>query len=414
MSQDNRPPNDNALWRFSIISPLLHSSDCVQSMREQLIQQSHHRYITADGREIRLCPDTLRNWLSRYRAHGIDGLRDKTRKDRGQSSVPHALADSLVALRKHNPEWTVKRILQHMLDNQLWDGRRPSRSALYRYTAANNLNRRPINTPEPVRSFEFPFFGDLWCSDFLHGPKVRNGAHSHKAYLHAIIDDATRYIVAARFHLQENTRSLLTDMMLATRRFGIPKRFYTDNGSAYRSAHLRMVGGRLGIALPHTPPYRPQGRGKIERFFRSVRDNFLAGRSKTTLEKLNADLAQWITTYHQSPHRSLGCSPLERKLRDRGQQLKQIPPTQDVAHLFCMQARKKVGRDGCVGLLGKRFEIPDALPNTQLDIYYLPWEDDHVLVGKDKTRAREVDTGKNALRFEKPVRKNVNEQETNA
>lgn len=76
-----------------------------------------------------------------------------------------------------------------------------------------------------------------------------------------------------------------------------------------------------------------------------------------------------------------------------------------------MQTRKKVGRDGCVGLLGKRFEIPDALPNTQLDIYYLPWEDDHVLVGDDKLIAREVDTKKNALRYEKPVRRNNKKQE---
>ena len=76
-----------------------------------------------------------------------------------------------------------------------------------------------------------------------------------------------------------------------------------------------------------------------------------------------------------------------------------------------METRKKIGRDGCIRLMGKRLEIPDALPNTHIDVHYLPWEDDYVLVGEDKVIAREVDTGKNALRYEKPVRRNKKQQE---
>jgi putative transposase len=289
----------------------------------------------------------------------------------------------------------------------VWDGAKPSRSALYRYGRAHQLTRRSAAPPEPVRCFEFPCFGDLWSADFLHGPKVRRATHASKSYLHAIIDDATRYVVAARFHLAEDTRALLDDLMLAIRRFGIPKRLYTDNGAAFRSRHLRMVAAKLGIALPHTPAYRPQGRGKIERFFRSVREGFLTGRDKTTLEKLNTDFSTWLNHYHTTPHSTLALSPLDRKLTDTGQALKQIAPTQNIDDIFRMEQLKRVGADGCVRMFGKRFEVPDAIPGMQILVYYLPWNQEHILVGADRLRLKPIDTINNALRFDKPRRGNA-------
>jgi transposase InsO family protein len=399
-------PEDLGLWRFGIISPLLHRSEDAPSLRAQIQELAQSVFYTPSGRERRLCPDTFRDWLYRYRTCGIDGLRNKPRKDRGGTSVPPELGQALVAVRKSQPEWTVKRLLSSLREQGQWDGHKPSRSALYRYTAAHALSRAAAQPPQPVRSFEYPYFGDLWSADFLHGPMVRQGTYAHKTYLHAIIDDATRYVVAARFHLAEDIRSMLDDLMLAIRRFGVPKRFYTDNGSAFRSRHLCLVAARLSISLPHTPAYRPQGRGKIERFFRSVREGFLTGRDRTTLEKLNTDLSAWITRYHQSPHRTLGMSPLERKLSDAGPTLRQIAATQNINDIFRMVQIRRIGADGCVRMFGKRFEIPDALPGGTVPIYYLPWEQDYILAGVDKLFVRPLDTVKNALRFDKPHRGN--------
>lgn len=408
-------PYDIALWLFSIIAPLLHRSNCALSRRAELIALSQKTFLSPEGIEKQLSPDTLRNWLYRYKAHGIDGLLDKVRKDSGRTTVPPALAEALASLRDDNPELNIKRLLQKLLEQGAWDGRSPSRSALYRYAADHNLGRnQSTTTPQSVKPFEFPDFGDLWSSDFLHGPKVRMGTHAHKSYLHAIIDDSTRYIVAAHFYLEENTRSVLTDLMLATRRFGVPKRFYTDNGPAFRSTHLRMAAARLAISLPHTPPYDPQGRGKIERFFRTVREDFLAGKEKTTQKKLNADFAYWLNTYHHRTHHSLGISPLDRKLSDQGQELRQLPPNQDLAENFRMEVKKRVYSDGCVRLLRKRFEIPNALPGQYVNVYYLPWEDDHILVGPERIVAREPNLVKNAHRFEKPVRRNHNKKDDQA
>lgn len=406
MATEFRQPDDHALWRFGIISPLLHRGEHAPTLGVEIKELARRPFYTPQGREKRICPDTIRDWLWRYRTQGIDGLRSKPRKDRGATSVPESLQTALTDLRKQQPLWTVKRMLHTMRQRGLWDGRTPSRSAMYRFTAAHNLTRKATQPAQPVRSFQFPFFGDLWSADFLHGPKVRRGTTAHKTYLHAIIDDATRYVVAARFHLAEDTRSLLDDLMLAIRRFGIPKRLYTDNGAAFRSRHLRMVAARLAISLPHTPPYTPRGRGKIERFFRSLRDSMLTGRERTSLDKLNADLTKWINEYHHRRHRILGMSPLDRKLTHTGPQLKQIAPTQNINDIFRMDQTKRVGSDGCVRMFKKRFEIPDAIPGECVTIHYLPWEQDYILAGADKLYLKPLDSVKNALRYDTPRRGN--------
>ena len=128
--------------------------------------------------------------------------------------------------------------------------------------------------------FVFEKFGQLWMADFLHGPKIRVKRTKKKTYLHAIMDDSSRYVVGGKFYFSEKVESLIEELMKAGRIFGLPQRFYVDNGSAYSSRHLKIVCARLSMHLIHTRPYQPEGRAKIERFFRTVRDQFLAERCR--------------------------------------------------------------------------------------------------------------------------------------
>jgi len=412
MSEPFKQPEDYGLWRFGIISPLLHSSVDAPSTHVKITELAQRTFYRPDGRDVRLSPNTIRDWLSRYRRLGIDGLRNKARKDRGGTAVPEVLAQAVTRLRAEQSAWTFKRLLVNLRNSGVWDGRKPSRSALYRFAQKNNLQRNVVQLPHPVRSFEYPYFGDMWTADFMHGPVVRIGTYAQKSYLHAIIDDATRYIVVARFHFSEDTRSLLDDFMLALRRFGIPKRFYTDNGAAFRSRHLRLVAAKLGVSLPHTPPYTPQGRGKIERLFRSIQDSLITGRARTSLDKLNSDLAAWINQYHHTRHSTLALSPLDRKLTDAGPALKQIEPTHNIDDIFRMEHVKRIGSDGCVRLFNKRFEIPSALPGSLVTVYYLPWDNERIFIGEDRHVLKPLDATANARRFDKPRRgKPINNQQ---
>jgi len=411
MSNQLPLPLDYRLWRYSIISPLLCRGPDDPPLHAMMRGISEKPFLTPRGELRSISPATVKAWYYRYISEGIDALDNKQRCDAGVSSLSPQQQAALKNLRDTHPQLTTRKILTKLKDLKLWNGRRPSKSAMYRFVDANKLRRAPAAPPEPVRPFEFPHFGNLWCADFLHGPKVRIGQRLYKSYLNAIIDDATRYIVAASFHLTEGTRSFLSDFLLAVRRFGIPQRLYTDNGAAYRSRHLAMVCAKLSIAMPHTPPYKPRGRGKGERFFRTVREGFLDEYKTTTIQQLNHNFSAWLNQYHNSPHSALGMSPLNRKLVDEGPALRQIPPTQNINDIFRMEAIKKVGSDGCIRMLKKRFEVRDALPGEKVTVYYLPWDTDYILTGPDKLIAKVVDTHKNAQRYNKPKRRNNNQQE---
>jgi len=186
-------------------------------------------------------------------------LEDRPRKDKGESEVPKAIAGHLATLRKEYPHTNTETLLTLMVKEGRWNGVRPSRSALYRLARTLGLKRKPVDAAaiQEAHAFAYESFGQLWVADFLHGPKVRVGRHMKKTYLLCILDDATRYVVFAAFFWSEDTAVLIDGLSMAIRRFGIPKYFYTDNGSAFRSKHLALVAGRLGMHLPHTPPYRP-------------------------------------------------------------------------------------------------------------------------------------------------------------
>lgn len=402
------PPKDYRLFRYGVISPLLCRGENDPPLETAIRLVASKSFLTPYGQIRKLSASVIKDWYYRYRDGGIDALANKARCDQGTTTVPDDIQKALYNLRQTYPHLTVKKLLDKLKKQDLWDGHFPSKSALYRFTSTNNLNRDPAAPVEEVRSFEFPYSGDLWSADFLHGPKVHLGHSRPKSYLNLIIDDATRYVVAASFHPAEDTRSFLTDFLMALRRFGIPKRLYTDNGAAYRSAHLLKVCAKLGVAMPHTPPYKPRGRGKVERLFRFVREGFLDDYTPTTLEQLNHDFSLWVAHYHNKVHSALGMSPLNRKLIDEGAQLKHIPATQNVNDIFRMTVIKKVGSDGCIRIMKKRFEVRDAYPGEKIDVHYLPRDTDYVLTGPDKLIAKVVDTNKNADRFNKPGRRNSN------
>jgi len=398
---------DTALWRYGMISELLHASNNGFTLAERLKQAAERTWNHPVQGLIRIQADSLRHWIYRYRKGGVAALTDRPRRDKGQSQVPKSIADSLASLRKEHPHATTERLLDMMVKAGRWNAVRPSRSALYRLAAAMGLKRKPVGAiPGEAHAFAYDAFGQMWTADFLHGPKVRVGKQMKKTYLLAIIDDATRYIVFAAFGWSEGTAALIDGLSMAVRRFGIPARFYSDNGSAFRSRHLAHVAAKLGMHLPHTPAYRPQGRGKVERFFRRVRDQWLTGRNAAieSLPKLQAEFAQWLEEYHHRIHDGIGCSPLNKRLASP-MGLRMLPEVAQLDMFFGMQERRKVHRNGTIHLGGKVFDVKGALPGQVVDVHYLPWDLSLIHIGPERIPARPVDLLKNARRHEhNPIR----------
>jgi transposase InsO family protein len=252
-------------------------------------------------------------------------------------------------------------------------------STVHRLLARHGLMGSPKRAAETHdrRRFAFAQAGELWMSDVMHGPSVVVGERvKRKTYLIAFIDDATRVIPHAAFCFSENTRSFLPVLEQAILRRGLPQKLYVDNGANYRSKHLALVCAKLGIALIHARPYQPQGKGKIERWFKTVRAQLLTrltAADTASLTALNRRLAGWIEgEYHHSPHRGLeGATPLEQWART-GSEVRFLESDVDLADLFLQEAVRKVQKDRTVSLNGVLYEVDAALVGENVTLRFDP------------------------------------------
>ena len=397
----NPVKTDLAVWRYGIISRILHRNEAEESLENELNRLAAQPFRKPDGTLVSFSPETIRKWLYRYRHGGLPALEDAPRKNLGcHSAVPKILENRLFELRSEHPRWTLARILTQLIDEKLWNMVTPSRATLYRFATTANLHRDPhLITEPPARAFAYQDFGQLWTADFLHGPKIRVNGQKRKTYLHAIIDDATRYVVHAGFFFAEDTEVMMQELMAAVRIHGKPIRFYTDNGACYASHHLKFVCANLGIHLIHTPPGKPRGRGKIERYFRRVRDQFLDGEIPVahTLDGINKAFQQWLALYHKSVHSSLGVSPVQKRL-SRGSVCRTLPETIDIEPLFRMKRRCRVYLNSTIRLKKRSYEVVDTLPGQRVDVWFMPWDVSQVWYGPEMKPAKPVDVHHNARR----------------
>ena len=282
---------------------------------------------------------------------------------------------ALMELRRQLPRATVKCLIRQMEQRRLAAYGKLKPSTVYRFLHRHEL-MRPADVPEDRRKFEAELANDLWQSDVMHGPRVEAGGKQKKTYLIAVLDDHSRLISHGEFYLTERLDSYLDALQQALSRRGLPRKLYVDNGAAFRSKHLQHVTASLGIALIHSRPYKPQGRGKIERFFRTVRSDFLFGFTGKSLKDLNESFDLWLNEiYHQKIHSATGQSPFKR-FTANVECLRTAPA--DLMDHFRQTARRRVAKDRTITLNGRLFEAPVALIGRQVDLLYHADEPDRV------------------------------------
>lgn len=274
-------------------------------------------------------------------------------------------ACSLIGLRKQFPRAFISFLIEEMDRRALvTPGVVLSPSTVYRFLHHHGLMKSPGALPEDRRRFEAEIPNDIWQSDSMHGPELKVDGRNRKTYLFAFLDDHSRLLAHAEFYLREGLEAYLDAFRQALLKRGLPRKLYVDNGPCFRSKHLDYICASLGIALIHSRPYMPQGRGKIERFFRTLRDQFLEGFRGETLEELNLALECWIRdVYHSRPHTSTGQSPL-RRFSDHSECIRLAPKALDDS--FRKSARRRVAKDRTISLNGRLYEAPVTLIGKQV------------------------------------------------
>src|SRR5881296_4681526 len=369
-----------ALFRYGLIATLvLERLSRGELMRRAREQAALHYDIPFSARTT-ISVGTLLKWARRYRKSGLDALGPARRKDRGKSRViSPQLAQLIERLMRENPHRTGTTLLRELALSSDDPTTAPlSAATLYRFLKEQGLTQKQLLAPPAHKKFEAEFANQIWQSDMMFGPYIpRCGGGKEQAMLYALLDDASRLIPHAQFYADEGLESLLDCTRQGVAARGIPVRFYVDNGKVYRSAQLARIAATLGILIVHTPPYQPEGRGKIERFFRSVRDQFLASldlKQVRGMEDLNARLDAWIqTAYHRTPHGGLPphTTPLQRWQRDI-ERVRQLPPATDVRRLFFYRLDRVVRRDSTFLLQNRFYEAPAHLAGQKVEVRFDP------------------------------------------
>jgi transposase InsO family protein len=364
-----------AIFRFGVISDFVSPTRLAWGERARLIQHKCERsWQIPFSQRTRLCPATIRSWIRAYEKSGqqLESLYPHSRSDRGQArALDQETTLALIGLRKEMALAPLHTLIRTAHQRGVVDSEQYlAESTVWRLLKREGLMHPSEHPAIDRRRFEAQLPNDLWQSDVMHGPSVLLDGKNRKSYLIAFIDDMSRLICHAQFYRSENLNSYLDALRQALLTRGLPRKLYVDNGPAFRSFHLHQITASLGIALIHAKPYQPQGKGKIERFFRTVRSDFLPAVRAKTLDDLNLALDCWLRDlYHNREHRSTGQTPL-RRYAAHCECVRAAP--KDLSDHFRQQARRRVAKDRTVAIAGRLFEAPIALIGKQITLFYHP------------------------------------------
>ena len=363
--QDRR--RDVALFRYSLIreaaDPALSKAE-----RGRLVRALAARdHTTASGDRVRVSRNTLDRWIRDWRAGGFDALVPAARN--AEPTTPAAMLDLAVKLKREAPGRTAAQVTAIIEAAEGWA---PSERTIQRLFARLGLNTRPDGTPPAAFGrFEAAAPNDRWTGDALHGPMVGG----RKAILFAFIDDHSRALPGYRWCHSEDTVRMEAALRHGLAARGVPRSIYVDNGSPFVAAPLLRACAVLGVRLVHSRPGQPEGRGKIERFFRTVRDQFLvevSARGVGDLVEMNRLFAAWVeTAYHQRVHSETKATPLERFVA--GGPFPIPTPTQ-LHEAFLWSETRTVTNTATVSLHANTFEVDAALVGRRVECVFDPFD----------------------------------------
>lgn len=340
---------------------------------------------------------TIQTWLSLYKQGGVEMLQNRPRADKGKH-------------RKVSPEQLQQAIEQVLPDFQ--DEQRLVKMAIYRRCIERGLLAKSdcsqtsffrlvrnydlltpaSETPNKRRqAFSKAYANDMWQLDTMFGPYVKNRGRPTQTKLIACIDDASRVVPHGQFFFSDNTDNRITTLRIAFYKRGVPATLYVDNGSTYTSAEIQQICSRVGALLCHTPVRDGAAKGKIERYFLSVRRQFLIRKlDLSSLEKLNDQFHDWLENqYHMTVHSTLKMKPLDRFAMDL-ERIRFLDPSEANEELFFFEEDRCVRKDNTFQIHNIRYEAPRDLAGRKIQVRFQRSGPDRIIVYYQNQRMGEA------------------------
>jgi transposase InsO family protein len=346
------------------------------SIIERIRHVSTMVFTDETGERFQFTWRTIQTWYSRYKKDGITSMKPKPRSDKGYP-------------RKVEPEKLLEAIEQVLPS---FHGKHHNKTAIYRACIERGLLRReevapntfsrmvnqynllkPQNKTEDKRRLAFAkaHANEMWQADTMIGPYVKNGAGHTQTKLIAFIDDASRVCCHGEFFLSENADTLIKTLKSALYKRGVPEAMYVDNGSIYTSKEITQICTRLGCLLCHAPVRDGAAKGKVERFFRTVRQDFLSRLlDLSSLDALNRAFIAWVEDdYNARRHSVLRMRPIDRFGLDLSR-IRFLPPNEANDELFFVEENRTVLKDNTFSFKRIRFEAPRDLRSRKIQVRY--------------------------------------------
>lgn len=368
----DKKQEDIALFRYKIIAPVLHECGLMQGEYFRKKSKQEHE-VPHLGKKIYKVP-TFKGWLRNYRNNGFDALKPKLRSDKGSSrKIDEDLGNIIKDKVQMFPSLSPSAIYRLLIGEGDIRADLMTEGTLRKYIEDNDLKTLQAGLI-PRKKYEKEHINELWIADCMHGPYIMHEKKKRKVFLICIIDDCSRVIVGGKFFFHENSVSLEIILKEAISRFGLPKTLYTDNGAMFVSSHLQLACARLGLALVHSKPYDSPSRGKIERFFRTVREKFLPFINPLQIdciEQLNTDFDVWLDKEYQKYfHHGINTKPMDKWMDElKNTPMKRIA-SQELDLAFYITIKRRVKNDATISFKANLYEVPPAFIGKIIELRY--------------------------------------------
>ena len=363
-----------ALFRFSVIGSLISGELYHGELKGRIRELGCRRYQIPHSRKTHIAPGTIEDWLYAYREKGFEGLKPKTRSDTGAlRQLDGKTGQAIIDYRREHPRRPLRLILKDLTLQEKITGTFPL-STVYRYLRLHVPKHVRPPTGKEQKRFCHRFPNDCWQGDVMHGPYIREmDGKARKTYLISFLDDYSRLVTGSRFFFSEAVVNVKEVFRTAVLTYGVPCKLFLDNGKNFCSQDLEIACATMKCALIHSTAYYPAGKGKIERFHRTVRDSFLsADCAFRSLEDLNERFALWLQQdYNRKPHSGLdGEAPLDAFLRQAENRIRRLDAHIDAADLFCRKETRQVAHDGTFRINNVLYETQEHLIGRKIKVLF--------------------------------------------
>jgi len=365
-----------ALMRYGAIAPLIAGLDENYPSKTAFYTEiSNKGLVGPDGRVHHYAPATIEKWYLDYQNHGFDALVPKSRADAGMSrKLDDDLQERIRYFKMNYPRMSAAAIYRQLkTDGSIINGQ-VSESTICRFV--NQLQNELRQTPNrDMRRYERPHINEVWCGDSSVGPRLTDkDGKNHRIYIIALIDDASRFITGIDVFYNDNFVNLMSVMKSAVSKYGRPKVLNFDNGKSYKNRQMELLAARIGTTLSYCQPYTPTGKAKIERWFRTLKDQWMAGLDMQdfhSLDELRGSLHSYVQRYNQTPHSSLrGMSPQDRFFSEP-EQIRRLS-ADDIDKDFLLEIERRVSADCVIVIDQIEYEVDYRFARQRIRLRYSP------------------------------------------